>query len=71
MTIFFEEKTHNEIIIHYISLAPGAYDVDKADKKIHESSPAYSIGIKHKEQKPDDIPGNQTYIVLRKIFIIS
>lgn len=41
-----------------ILLAPGSYDVEKADKKIHESSPAYSLGVKYKEQKPDDIPGN-------------
>ena len=39
-------------------LAPGSYDVEKADKKIHESSPAYSLGVKHKEPKADDTPGN-------------
>lgn len=37
--------------------APGSYDVEKADKKVHESSPAYSLGIKHKERRPEDIPG--------------
>lgn len=40
-----------------LSLAPGSYDVEKADKKVHESSPAYSLGVKHKEVKPEDIPG--------------
>lgn len=38
-------------------IAPGSYDVEKADKKIHESSPAYSLGVKHKEPKQEDIPG--------------
>ena len=42
----------------YYTPAPGSYDVEKADKKIHESSPAYSLGVKYKEQKPEDIPGN-------------
>lgn len=37
--------------------APGTYDVERVDKTILESSPAYSFGLKHKEQRPDDIPG--------------
>ena len=37
--------------------APGAYDVEKADKRVHESSSAYSFGVKHKESKTDDVPG--------------
>ena len=37
--------------------APGSYDVEKADKKIHESSPAFSLGVKYKEPKPEEIPG--------------
>lgn len=37
--------------------APGSYNVEKADKKIHGSSPAYSLGSKHKERKPEDMPG--------------
>lgn len=41
----------------FFSQAPGAYDVEKAERKIHESSPAYSIGIKPKESKPEDMPG--------------
>ena len=53
-----QEKLFNETLMPSLSFtAPGAYDVDKADKKVHESSPAYSIGVKHKDSKPDDIPG--------------
>ena len=37
--------------------APGSYDVEKAEKRVVESSSAYSFGIKYKEQKTDDIPG--------------
>lgn len=46
------------IFILILNLAPGSYDVEKADKKIHESSPAFSLGVKYKEQKPEEIPGN-------------
>lgn len=42
----------------YFNVAPGSYDVEKADKKIHESSPAFSLGVKYKEPKPEEIPGN-------------
>lgn len=38
-------------------LAPGSYDVEKADKAIHQAS-AISFGVKYKDQKLDDIPGN-------------
>lgn len=41
----------------FISIAPGTYDVEKADKRIHESSPSYSLGVKPKEPKHEDIPG--------------
>ena len=41
----------------FIYAAPGTYDVEKADKKVHESSPAYSIGIKPKDVKTDEVPG--------------
>lgn len=45
--------------------APGSYDVEKADKKVHESSPAFSLGVKYKESKPEDIPGNTyTFITI-------
>ena len=40
-----------------IFLAPGSYDVEKSEKIIHQSSGAISFGIKYKDQKPDDIPG--------------
>ena len=39
------------------NLAPGAYDVEKADKKVHGSAPAYSIKGKPKERKPEELPG--------------
>lgn len=32
--------------------------MEKAEKNIHGSSPAYSLGGKHKERKMDDTPGN-------------
>ena len=48
----------SELYFMFYFLAPGSYDVEKADKKIHESSPAYSLGVKYKEPKPEDIPGN-------------
>lgn len=48
------------IRFYLLVLAPGSYDVEKADKKIHGSSPAYSLGVKYKDQKPDEIPG--TYV---------
>lgn len=38
-------------------LAPGSYDVEKAEKMIHQSSGAITFGIKYKDQKPEDIPG--------------
>lgn len=58
---FLAKKKRSENIFFCCILAPGSYDVDKADKKIHESSPSYSIGTKHREQKHDDIPGNFHY----------
>lgn len=41
--------------------APGSYDVEKSEKKVTQSSSAYSFGIKHKEQKVDNIPGKVSY----------
>ena len=41
-----------------ITLAPGSYEVEKADKKVHGSSPAYSIKGKPKEKRPEESPGN-------------
>lgn len=37
--------------------APGSYDVEKSEKIIHQSSGAVTFGIKYKNQKPDDVPG--------------
>lgn len=39
--------------------APGSYDVEKAEKIIHQSSGAITFGIKYKDQKPEDIPGKK------------
>ena len=38
-------------------VAPGSYEVEKSEKKVIQSSSAYSFGVKYKEQKTDDIPG--------------
>ena len=43
-------------------IAPGSYDVEKSEKIIHQSSGAITFGIKYKEQKPDDIPGENKHI---------
>ncbi len=45
------------ITLWFSSLAPGSYDVDKAEKIVHQSSGAITFGIKYKDQKPEDIPG--------------
>lgn len=49
-------------------IAPGTYDVEKADKKIHESSPAYSLGVKYKEPKLEEIPGNTLIFYINNCF---
>lgn len=46
----------------HVYTAPGSYEVEKAEKRIHESSSAYSFGMKYKEQKTDDIPGKIFFI---------
>ena len=46
-------------------IAPGSYEIEKAEKRVHESSSAYSFGIKYKDQKTDDIPGKE-----KKIFLL-
>ena len=45
-------------------IAPGSYEIEKAEKRVHESSSAYSFGIKYKEQKFDDIPGKTFVSIL-------
>ena len=48
----------NNILNILFIAAPGAYDVEKAEKVIHHSTGAVTFGIKYKDRKPDDIPGN-------------
>lgn len=38
-------------------IAPGTYDVEKAEKVTQQSTGAVVFGIKYKDPKPDDIPG--------------
>ena len=38
--------------------APGSYEVERAEKTIHQSSSAYSFGIKYKEERTENLPGN-------------
>lgn len=42
--------------------APGSYDVEKSEKSIHQTSSAYSFGIKHNEHKTENLPGNNLII---------
>lgn len=75
----FGHFTHSHILrlhsaspyLYYLSFcvtAPGSYDVEKVDKNVLQSSPAYSFGMKHKDQKPDDTPGN--FLFLTHILIL-
>lgn len=43
-------------------IAPGSYEVEKAEKKVHGSSPAYSLGVKYKERKSEDLPGRISFV---------
>lgn len=38
--------------------APGSYDVEKVENTVHQSSPAYSFGVKYKEREQENLPGN-------------
>lgn len=58
------------LLFFFYNLAPGSYDVEKADKKIHESSPAFSLGVKYKEPKPEEIPGKYIYDLLFQMTVI-
>ena len=49
-------------------LAPGSYDVEKVEKTVHQSSPAYSFGIKYKEHQQENLPGMISGILL---FIVT
>lgn len=45
-------------------LAPGSYDIEKGEKTVHQASPAYSIGKKYKDKKPEDVPGQMNAFLL-------
>lgn len=45
----------SKLSLIFISTAPTAYQTEKVGMN---QSPAYSFGIKHKEQKYSDTPGN-------------
>ena len=64
-TLAFAKKYYWEIISALFSIAPGAYDVEKSEKIIHQSSGAITFGIKYKDQKPDDIPGKDEFTILK------
>lgn len=40
------------------SPAPGSYDVEKVEKNVHQTSPAYSFGVKYKDHRQEYSPGN-------------
>lgn len=70
MRTFKFYQCHLILHIYLFFTAPGSYDVEKADKKIHESSPAFSLGVKYKEPKPEDIPGNTcTFSIIVSYYI--
>ena len=51
-------------------ITPGSYDVDKVEKTVHQSSPAYSFGLKYKDTKSDDIPGEHLkFYITNKGFV--
>ena len=41
--------------------------MEKSEKIIHQSSGAITFGIKYKDQKPDDIPGNKKFTHFRLV----
>lgn len=65
LIIFFKQRITN-LLLFYNDSAPGAYDVEKADKNVHGSSPAYSIKGKPKEREPEQMPGNIDLSTLQK-----
>lgn len=66
--IHFTAKKHfnssNTINIFFCLLAPGSYEVEKAEKSIHQSKGAITFGVKYKEQKVEDIPGKIDFLAL-------
>ena len=57
------------ILLYFV--APGAYDVEKAEKIIQQSTGAVTFGIKYPEPRPDDIPGTLIIIVLKTGLLLS
>lgn len=43
--------------LYFIILAPGSYDVEKVENVVHQSSPAFSFGVKYKEHQTENLPG--------------
>ena len=56
-------NTYHYFKTYLCFIAPGAYDVDKAEKVMHQSSGAVTFGIKYKDPKPDDIPGSSLFSI--------
>lgn len=50
-------------IIIFLIVAPGSYDIEKAEKKVHQASSAYSFGVKYRDQKTDVIPGMNSFYI--------
>lgn len=44
-------------LCYFFIIAPGSYDVEKVEKTVHQSSPAYSFGVKYREKSPEHLPG--------------
>lgn len=45
--------------------------MEKSEKIIHHSSGAVTFGIKYKEQKPDDIPGNNWFKICGTLLYVN
>lgn len=55
------------INIIILFLAPGSYDVEKVEKSVHQSSPAYTFEPKYKEEKHENLPGNYAFNYGKKL----
>lgn len=53
--------------MYFLLAAPGSYEVEKAEKSVHESASAYSFGVKYKDQKLDNIPGESDICISARI----
>lgn len=56
--------------LHFIILAPGSYDVEKVENVVHQSSPAFSFGVKYKEHQTENLPG-KTLIKIKTLFYFA